>query len=253
MMKNKKILVVVVAALIIIGTIGYATNLPYTWPVLNLTIRSQVKNMLDESHKKYLFVTPETLPIAIDPSSIREGEGQAYTYQGREHQFKTPWRLITKEVVRPGTVYQFSFEGDRKIGIHLVSGKPLDLDLGKDPRSMQALEDLRQLVGDQATLSRYLYMEQVFRATPNDIKLFTNPRKNAAYYALLVTKGVYGGDAEEIYQFQGTIQGFQIGDPETTTDPIRTLIYPSENDEILVAFYGDDITQNDINYVLSSL
>ena len=245
-------LVIGIASALLIIIEGYALNLPYMWPIINLSMRSEFEEF-KEYDNLYLVPEPELLSPKFNIESIIYTEQQTYKSDEFNFKFKTPWKLMEVENLSDA-IRSFVFEGGNKITVLHSESSPInELKIGDDPNTLKFVKDMRGMLGEKAYTSDYVFTENVLSVTPNNFKIFGNPQTNVIYWVLLVVKMAEVGDEGKIYKFENPTRGFQFGDPNEVPGSVKVIVFPDEKNRILFSFGDNNITQNQINFILSTI
>ena len=122
----------------------------------------------------------------------------------------------------------------------------------KDALDDEIVEKSHKYFGKDSTNSAYEFQKFILEGTPKQLKLLDYiPNTLSTMYRLELKSGAI--KALTMYNFNnGVIKGFQIGDQANKDEGVFIVIYRTDNTKYVVAIKGKNITQDNIDFIISS-
>lgn len=170
--------------------------------------------------------------------------------------FNLYFEVNGRELNRQETSDLISIEldGDRKIIVRDKNDFKLT-DSFYDEFSKSELEKVKELFGERIFSSDYVFYENIFKVSPDQVSYFTPLEEMYAKHTLLILKSIImmPGYKDGIYSFQlENIKGFQIGIPQKS-NMVTIQFYDEEENEYMILVSGQNVSQDDIDSILTSL
>jgi hypothetical protein len=197
-----------------------------------------------------VWVVPTPLPNV----SIQRSGGLKFSYFGYE--FESPWTPLKQERKLKSGVYLYFT--NRAVVVFLDPSKKInELEGLKHGDAGQDI-DVRSIFGDRATRSNYALRSKILYFTPNDLSLFSSPRRMVGNSILIMLKPLDAGRAKGgMYSFQTEwLRGFQDGDPAIDKMTIIDGFDPHDREvELWVGSQegANKPSQADVNRILYSI
>jgi hypothetical protein len=199
-------------------------------------------------------LVPKTL---VDRSMVDLKDGTTVSRFGYIAQF--PWAKTT--VVRDfKSISMMSFEDGPSLIMENPAAHMDMLDTAPEQERVYR-DDLRVLLGDEATRSHYHYAKAELKASPEDVSFFASRRNNARVMMLLTMKSLdTPNGSTAIYDIAAPgIRGFQFGDPQKGPTRAELLLFDGHDRALKMIFSGPGggakpaLTQGQINAILASV
>lgn len=198
------------------------------------------------------------IPVKLLDLSISPAAGKRLSYFGYE--FEVPWDDIdeTKTRIVGGTKAIIAFRSGNVLSVW--SGSPHDfvnavLSSGKIDR-----DTFRQIYGDEALQSDYVFHRMMLQTTPDAITPFIPKRQAVSQSMLLLMKAISAPNGADLGIFlvkAGDFNGFQYGHPQISPSRFSVELYSDSGS--LDFIFGQKvngstvISQADINRILQTL
>jgi hypothetical protein len=198
-----------------------------------------------------LWVVPTPLRlVATEPQT-----GKTLSYFG--YDFESPWTDVKRER-KLESIAVVNFSGGQFISILDPAHSTDELQMMKREATKRGVE-LRSVLGEEATRSRYALRSKILNLTPGDLRLFSPRQEMVANSVFLIMKKAWmarlkGG----LYSFETNwLRGFQEGGP-AQDDMVIIEAFDAQDHEIQVwigSGHGasNRPSQADINRILYSL
>jgi hypothetical protein len=147
------------------------------------------------------------------------------------------------------------FEG----GAGVLLMNPADAINGLDAYRGSQEATMRKLVGDKAFQSRFDFFATELQSSPADMGLLHSRARNARAIVLLGLKGMeVDKGTTAIYPVSSSsVRGFQIGDPKTTPQLVRLILFDHKDREMEIILHGSKtgpgLTQEQVNGIVASV
>jgi hypothetical protein len=198
-----------------------------------------------------LWVVPTPVHLVDAPHAA----GKTMSYFGYE--FESPWTEVKQEKKFESSAILY-FAGGQVISILDPAHDVDELQMLKQEAGKRGV-DLKSVLGDEATRSKYALLSKIWSLTPADLRFFSSRQEMVTNSLFLMLKKIWitsikGG----LYSFEtGRLRGLQEGDPGEDNMVIIEAFDTSDNRiEIYVGSQrGANArpSQEDINRILCSL
>lgn len=165
-------------------------------------------------------------------------------------EFTSPYhKLVSTKNSSTGIAYVF--DDGHKIMINKMKIDTYDVQANL---TLKQQKYLHNILGDENSKSSFELMKKIYMLTPDDLSYFASLNKITLKKELLAFKRIFipCQDSDSLYCFDTNyIKGFQYGDPQNSKIIIIQIFI--ENKNCTLSLVGDNINQNDIDSILSTI
>ena len=169
---------------------------------------------------------------------------------------RLPWNKVSARRDFKSAI-SIGFDG----GAGALLMNPADATNGLDMYRGSAQQEAaaRKLLGDKAFQSRFDFFATELQASPADMGLLHSRARNARAMMLLGLKGMeVSKGTTTIYPVSSSsVRGFQIGDPRTTPQLVRLILFDQKDRKIEIILHGPKtgpgLTQEQVNGIVASV
>ena len=227
-----------ITALLFVGYLwGFQTG-------LSLELRYQARKF------PILRLSPQSLPEI----AVSQNDGMRLSHAG--FVFEVPWKDLDNQRSKTfDNIAVFCFRSGKAVTFFGPSPDHKDLmsEVEKDFGGKAAL----QLFGTEATKSNYAFHRAMLEITPERLKPWMSQREAVRTSMLLTIKAIssVGGETGLFNVNINGWKGFQFDDPAKEPNRVTLELYDAQDRhvEIILGAKPFDLTQSDVNRILSTL